>query len=365
MITKISTLPYALLTSRPVPELFVEQLAKFTLESIHAEKVMPFDVMEAEQVLLRAEDALVLGADFGGDKGVTRLFRVKNGRLTIHPGYEDYVQADHGAGYLQSLERTAVFARRYNVPIGISWGAPIEGSKPLFHPKAKQFLYELNQKYDGDLQNVVPNLRAVMNDGPAGLISGAMEVARRQEVTVVELIINGGGLGGAVLVDNTLFSIEAGHVEGVAALNTYHQKTECGVYGATHTCIEQLGANKAGIEAQWQQLTGQYARAIEIENQYKAGDELAADLYDHSSFVAAHQVAGVAQAFGMDIGSTGTVIVGHGGAFKFPYYGERIVQILEAFYETRAHLIMTKDYTHADSNACLDGAAFAALVAGS
>ncbi len=52
----------------------------------------------------------------------------------------------------------------------------------------------------------------------------------------------------------------------------------------------------------------------------------------------------------------------HGGAFKFPAYGERIQQILSGNSETKPNIIMTKDFGNAESNACLDGVAIATVL---
>ncbi|CAN5633590.1 hypothetical protein BH23PAT1_BH23PAT1_2810 [soil metagenome] len=353
---------YTPLIEREVPILAGEQLAKFTEKSIHAEELMDLDPVKSLEKLLSLEGHKVIGADFGGDKGVTRLFTVSQGRLVISDEYEDYIQSSKGDGYLESLERTARFATEHAIPVGISWGAPLDGTKPHYHPKVANFLSGLSEKYSGDFRNLVPTLGACINDGPAGLISGAVEANRSHRATSVLFAINGGGLGIALLAKNKIYSTEAGHIESVVGLNSYDQQTPCGVFGAEYVCIETLGANKAGIEAQWKQITGEYLRAKDIEDRYKNGNELAGELYDHSAWVVAHLIEGSARAFDIDLSSDTTLIVGHGGAFKFPYYGERIQQILNKAKNAPVKLVMVKDYGDKNYNACVDGAALAALV---
>lgn len=324
---------------------------------------MKFNAQDAVSTLLSLEGQQVIGADFGGDKGVVRLFTVANGQLEIDNTFEQYVQSSHGDGYLEILEATANYATPRGIPVGVSWGAPLEGTKPLYHPKAKNFLEALGVKYHGDFSNLLPTLRSCINDGPAGLVSGAIEANRTQKADSVLFPINGGGLGMAVLADNHIYSTEAGHVQSTPALNTYSQTTPCNVFEATYVCIETLGANKAGIEAQYLQLTSEYARAKNIEDRYKAGETLGGELYDHSALVVSHMIEGTARAFNIDLADNTSLVVGHGGGFKFPFYGARIQQILSTAKDAPVNLIMAHEYSAQKSNACLDGAAFAALVA--
>ena len=94
---------------------------------------------------------------------------------------------------------------------------------------------------------------------------------------------------------------------------------------------------------------------------YKQGDAFAGELYEHSALVVAHVVQGVANVLNIDLADSTSAIVAHGGAFKFPSYGERVAQILSHHNEHDVQLIMTKDFTDPSTNACLNGAAIAAL----
>lgn len=349
------------LTDLPVPTLFESQLEKFTEESIHTERLMSFNVDEAVNELKNHVGKRIIGADFGGDKGVAKLFDVANDGMSTDSEFSQYVQGNGGEGYLECLEEISEFATANGLPVGISWGSPLEGTRPLEHPKISEFSQALNKKYNGDLSDLFPTLGACINDGPAGLISAAIHANTLGKVDAVLLPINGGGLGMAVLKENTIYSTEAGHVEAVAELNTYNQSKPCGVFGQSFTCIETLGANKAGIEAQWT-LKRPYLRAIEIEQEYLKGDEYALELYDHSAWVVAHMIVGTSKALNIDLSAQTVAVMGHGGGFKFPQYGDRIKQIIEKHLGNSIRLNVTHEFGQAGSNACIEGAAIAALI---
>ncbi len=351
------------LTELPVPALNAAQLAAFTPESMHAEAGVHFDAERANALLAERVGNYAVGGDFGGDKGASSLFQVQSGWVNPVEGYRDEIQGNDGVGYVASLKKSAAYAEANNLPFGISWGGPVNGTKPLFHPKAAIFISELGIEFGGDLAAISPNVKAALNDGPAGLISAAVEAYKLYQSKTVLFVINGGGIGAGALIDNTIYALEPGHIAGVPELNTYQQTTPCGVYNAQHVCLERLGANKAGIEAQWEAQTGSYMRARDIEDRYKEGNQLAADLYDHSALVLAHIIQGSAHALNIDLSSPDVTVVAHGGAFKFPHYGERVIQILNQANGSAPNFIMTKDYGSKESNACLDGAVIAAVTA--
>lgn len=351
------------ITARPVPKLEQTQLEKFTSQSIHAEEVMSLNTHQALSLLASKEGTQVIGADFGGDKGVTQLYTVKNGKLVTDNSYRNYTQGMGGAGYLTLLEEANQYAATRGIGIGISWGGPLSGTQPEYHEKFQVFHKELAAKYPaGGLSEAVPAMQSCVNDGVAGLISGAIKAVEMFDADNVLFPINGGGLGMSALVRDTAFSTEAGHVEAIGALNTYDQTKPCGVFGATYVCIETMGANKAGIEAQWEARTGNYMRARDIETEYKQGDVFAGDLYAHSAWVVAHMIAGTARALDIDLINAKTAVVGHGGGFKFPHYGERVTQILESELGGNVNFIATHEYGDSKTNACLDGAALGALL---
>lgn len=354
---------YTPITNYEVPNLNNDQLSKFNMDTMHVHEVMRFDPEEALQILQSNEGEQVIGADFGGDKGVSQLFDIKDSGVVTNSQFREYKQGTGGEGYADVLRSTESYALNNNLPIGISWGTPVKGTKPMYHPKVDIFLTELESNYDGDFAKLAPHLTSVINDGPAGLISGAVEVFKKFGAKNVIFPINGGGLGMAVLKDGVLYATEAGHVEADPDLNPYNRTGECGVFEQKHVCLEMLGANKAGIEVIWEKLTGTPTSAREIEKLYLEGNDQAGNLYDSSALVVAHMIAGTAKAFGLDLFSPDVAIVGHGGGFKFPYYGERIMQILNDDKNVAVQLIMTKDFGDKESNACLDGAAINAIVA--
>lgn len=349
------------LTDLPIPVLLEPQINKFTLDSIHAEQLISFNVNSAAEELKQHVGKRIIGADFGGDKGVAKLFDVVSDGMAIDPEFSQYVQGNGGEGYLECLEEIAEFATANGLPVGISWGSPLEGTRPLAHPKIHEFSHALNRKYNGNLSDLFPTLGACINDGPAGLVSAAIHANTVGTVETVLLPINGGGLGMAVLKDKYVYSTEAGHVEAIPELNTYNQANQCGVFGQQFTCIETLGANKAGIEAQWA-LRRPHLRAIEIEQEYLKGDEYALELYDHSAWVVAHMVVGTASALDIDLTIPTVAVMGHGGGFKFPDYGNRVRQIIENYLKLPVRLHLTHEFSEAGSNACIEGAAIAALV---
>jgi predicted NBD/HSP70 family sugar kinase len=350
------------LTSLAVPGLIDDQLNKFSTQSIHAHDIMPFDLAGAIERLGQLDGKRVLGSDIGGDKALTQLFEVRNRRLVRLEDYADYLHGSNGDGYLESLQRAGQYAAAHDLPIGLSWGGPIDGTKPQFHPKFTNLLPDLQAKYGGDLANVLPTLESCLNDAPAGLISGAIEARRHHNPKSVLFAINGAGINMSALTTNRIIATEAGHVEASGQLNSYRQTTPCGVNDAQYVCIERVGSSKAGIEPQWQQATGEYLRGLDIETRYKQGNALATELYDHSALVIAHMIAGTARALDVELADDTTVVVGHGGAFHFPHYGERVQQILAQATGGKVALLLTKDYEDPGSNACIAGAALAALL---
>lgn len=348
------------LTQLPVPSLLRSQLNKFNVETTRTHKLFEFDPESATDVLKDIENKRVIGIDLGGNKAVTILYRVENGALVIDDSFSEYAEGDDGKGFLPSFERVSEFTSKNNIPVGISYGAPINGSKPRVDwPKFKIFLDEFNRAYQADFANLFPTIGKVLNDAPAGLISGATQAHRTLGSTEILYVINGSGMNTAALKDGRIHESESGHVESVQELNVFNQTEPCKVDDATYVCLESLGANKFGIESQWELKTNEHLTAKEIEDRYKAGDRLAAELYDHSALVVAHMIQGSANVFGINLATADAAVVAHGGAFRFPGYKDRIRQILEKHTQAKIQLFRTEDYSQ---NACAEGASIAALV---
>lgn len=347
-----------------IPPMNEAQLKLFKYEGLRAKDEGAFDLDHALERLRAQDGALVIGIDIGGDKAVTQLFKITKQGLVVDNTFSDLRKDKDGAGYAESLAHTATFARENNIPVGMSIGIPLDGSKPADPTKLPALQADLAH-YGGDFRVLIPNLEVCLNDGPAGVISGAIHANLSSHTPVNEVIyiINGGGIGAAVLKDGKIVSTEAGHtVPVVDSLNRYDDHRECGVFGATHTCFELVASNKQGIEAVWARKTGQPINAIEIEKHYtqhREKGDLSLELYENSALLIAHLAKGLSQAFNVNLSNPTTALVGHGGAFKFPNYGARVKQIIDRSSSgENTNLLLTNSYS---KNACLDGAALAAI----
>lgn len=352
------------LLDQEIPLLDKTQLQLFQYDKLRVIDEGEFDLQHALDSLHNNIGKHVIGIDIGGDKAVTQLFKVSDQGLTVDESLSDFRQDENGVGYLESLERTAAFAKENNIPVGLSLGVPMNGSKPA-NPKKLPVLYEGLRPYGYDFSVLIPTLKACLNDGPAGLISGAMHANLTLPNTprYIVYIINGGGIGAAVLKNGKIFATEAGHTIPVSEqLNRYSVTRQCGVFDATHVCFELVASNKKGIEAIWHDKTGERLSAIAIEKRFTQHEEkgdLALELYGYSAFMIAHVVKGLASAFAMPVDDPSFIFIGHGGAFKFPEYGSRIKQILDHNTpDANINTLLTNTYT---KNACLDGAALYAI----
>jgi predicted NBD/HSP70 family sugar kinase len=345
------------LVDRPIPGLLAEQVGRFTRDSLQAKSVRTFDP-QAVLSTLRAElGQAVVAIDIGGDKLAWSCYQVRDGALW-QAGEAHLYQADGGAGYLDVLEQIATLAHRQRLLVGISLAGPIDGTRLVAGPNLPDFTAELYARYDGNFARLFPAVQ-VANDAEAGLMAGALEAAKRHPGTQrVIYLINGSGLGGAVLRDGVIFAAEPGHVEVDARLNSFGQQKVCGVLGASHVCVEAIAASKAGLEDLWRQHRGEQRSGHDIAARYLEGDPFALALYDNSALVTAHVVTGIARAFGLpDFG--GTIVVGHGGIFEVPGYRERLGAILTAGLPDSPQMLYTRDFS---ANTCLDGAAIAAVM---
>jgi predicted NBD/HSP70 family sugar kinase len=346
------------LAERQVPALVCQQIERFTLESLQAKPVRTFDAAAALHTLRRGSQTNAIAVDIGGDKLVWSSFEARDG-LLLQPEIGSVSQGDGGSGYLQVLEHVADIARRKMFPVGISLAGPTDGSRLLASPNLPVFLADLHAKYGGDFSRIFPAVQ-LANDAEAGIIAGALEAVKRYPMLRnVLYIINGSGLGGAVLNDNVIYAAEPGHVEVDVQLNPFKQRKVCGMFGASHVCVEVVAASKAGIEDIWFQQKGHRISGKEIAIRYLNGDHTAIELYDYSAVILAHVINGIARAFGLSNNFERTVVVGHGGIFEVPGYRERLRSILAASLPITPRMLFTRDFS---TNACLEGAAIAALV---
>jgi predicted NBD/HSP70 family sugar kinase len=347
-----------LLNHRPVRSLLPEQLSRFTAEALQAKPVRDFDPRAALTALRAADKKAVIAVDIGGDKLAASFVTMADGAVVrtrevlSRQGYD-------GAGYLSALLGVRETARREMVPVGVSFAGPTEGTRLIAGPNLPVFIREFQDGFNSDFANLFPAVE-VANDAEAGMLAGALEAVRRYPDTRdVIYIINGSGLGGSVLTGQTIYAAEPGHIEVIGELNAFGQRKACGLGGAEHVCIEAVAASKAGVEDIWAQRTADRLSGQEIAARYLTGDSLAIDLYDNSAHITAHAIRGMAAAFRLLRDPGQLVVVGHGGIFHVPGYGERVRAILDEDRGYPVPLLFTKDFS---ANTCLEGAAIAVAV---
>jgi predicted NBD/HSP70 family sugar kinase len=345
--------------SRAVPTLLPAQLQRFTPQALRIEPRGAFHAKDAVAALsgsTEAEVAEVIAVEIGGDKIVSARFQPCAGMLKQTTQTLLRV-SNGGAGYLQVLEELAVEAQVEGLAVGISVAGLTAGTKLVAAANMPCLAEELQARYGSDFAALFPTV-AVVNDAEATIMAGALAAARQDPSTRdVICLINGSGLGGAVLHDCMIFAAEPGHIEADPVLNPFNQRRPCGVLGGRHVCLESVAASKAGIESLWRELTGERRTGRELAATYLGGNEVALDLYDNSALVTAHIVKGMADAFG--IGQDSAVIL-HGGIFHAPGYGERVTAILTAAGACPKQVLLTKEF---EVEAGLAGAAVAAVAA--
>jgi predicted NBD/HSP70 family sugar kinase len=346
-----------LLTMRSVPALTPEQIERFTFRSLRARSTRRFDPHQALRALKASDENRVIAIDVGGDKLISASYCIHDGALE-QAAAPIVRQGDGGFGYVDVLEEMADRTHRENLSVGISFAGPTDGTRLVAAPNLPVLFADLRDRYDGDFANLFSSVE-VANDAEAGIMAASLEAARRfPETRHVIYVINGSGLGGAVLKDGAIFVSEPGHIMIETKLNRFRQGKVCGMLDADYVCLEMVAASKAGIEDLWLQHQGEQRSGREIADTYLSGDPLALDLYDHSALVTAHVVTGLAKAFELPLDRTS--VVGHGGIFQVPGYGERVRSILEKAFPQSPILLFTKDFS---INACLDGAAIVAVMA--
>jgi predicted NBD/HSP70 family sugar kinase len=343
-----------------IPAMVDAQLARFTPASLQAVESRRFHPGAALQTLRANHGAEVVAVDIGGDKLVTAPYAVDRGAL-VPQAAPVVKRSSAGVGYLEMLEEAARSAGGRGLPLGISYAGPVRGSRALAGINVTSFTEELRSRHDGDFARLSRQV-SLVNDGEAGVLAASLDAIRHHPAARhVLYVINGSGLNAAAWRDGTVITCEAGHLPVDAGVNPLGQHKPCGMRGATWVCLESVAASKAGIEDLWLQRRGEALGGREIAAAFVAGDELAVRLYEGSALVTAHVVKGVAQALGILPEWDATVVVGHGGTFEVPGYGDRVRAILEQDLSRPTRMRFTKDFS---ANACLDGAAIAAVCAG-
>jgi predicted NBD/HSP70 family sugar kinase len=345
-----------LLIEESVPDLIPEQVARFTVQSLKARITRPFDPHWVRDAMVTGATREVLAIDIGGDKLIAGFYRIREGELE-HTSETTVLRLEGGCGYVECLAELATDASRRGLPVGISFAGPTEGSRLMAAPNLPALFRDLLERYDRDFANLFSSV-TVVNDAEAGLMAASVEAVKRYpETRHVIYVINGSGLGGAVLQDNKIVACEPGHIEADRRLNPFQTSKECGLLGATHVCLERIAASKAGIEDTWLQQRGAPSSGRQIARRYLLGDQLAIGLYSNSALVTAHVVRGLVEAFQLHLDQT--TIVTHGGIFHVPGYDEYLWAILDGTGFTPLGALFTRDFS---ANACLDGAAIAAAL---
>jgi predicted NBD/HSP70 family sugar kinase len=351
------------LIQEEAPALLPEQIQRFTRQSLGAKRVRSFDARRSLDSLRGHHGKTVLAVDIGGDKISASYFTVDEGIL--RPAGNILTQhGDDGAGYLDAIRELRDIARTRNLPVGISFAGPTSGTRIVAAPNLSLFMREFQDLCSGDFAYLFQKVE-LANDAEAGIMAGSLEaVISHPAAHDVIYVINGSGLGGAVLANNVIYAAEPGHIAVVEQLNSisgFSQTKQCGLDGATHVCVEAVGASKAGVEDIWCQLTGEHLTGREIAALYALGNDLARVLYHNSAWITAHVVAGMASAFGLASEVAQPVVVAHGGIFQTPDYCERVQATLSRDLHVAPVMLFTKDFS---SNTCLEGAAIAAASKG-
>lgn len=333
-----------------------EQLRLFTLENLRAKEAGTFYPGWSLDQLRMKIGQRVMAVDIGGDKITAGILSFSRDDKFISANIQTQ-QGKRGEGYLAFLENLAEVVERDNLPIGISSAGIIEGSRLIDCSNISKLIFDLKAKYAGDLTNLFPNCQ-VVNDALAGITRGALEVVKQEsERQHFIYLINGGGLGGAVLTSGHLWALEPGHIPVVSNLNPLGQHKPCQVGGAQFVCLENVAASGAGIEDLWFQKTGERLTGEKISEKFQEGDPLAVSLYRNSALIITHAIIGIENAFGFDFQDI--VFICHGGCFKAPGYAEMVSQLLEIPPIYKPAIFFTKNFTE---NACLEGAAIVALI---
>jgi len=340
-----------------VPVLIPEQVKQFTQTALGARTTRELDPHLTHNALVRGTASGILAIDIGGDKLISAPYEIREGELG--PKQAPVVlQSEGGRGYVEHLEKLAGDARRDRLRVGISFAGPTEGTRLMGAPNLPALFDDLLDRYDLDLANLFPSV-ALANDAEAGIMAASIEAIKRDRTTQhIIYIINGSGLGGAVLTRSRIVACEPGHIEANPRLNPFNTTKQCGLLGRTHVCLEGIAASKAGIEDTWLRERGESRSGRQIARLlWNDNDLFARNLYDNSALVTVHAIAGLANAFQIPFDQT--YIVAHGGIFEVPSYRERVRLILKEAGISPLGSLFTRDFS---ANACLDGAAVAAVL---
>ena len=346
-----------------VPDLSAIQLEMFNEKSLLARRTGKLEPMHAMKVLSEMKGRKTLVADIGGTAAKTNIAVVgDNGQILIDESQESMVENPDKQGN-QYLDFLTQAGKKYpNLPVAVSSGGVVEDNNLITNANFPFFVDQLKQA--GGFTSVFNQPEVpLMNDAQAGVIAGGVGIAQRDgKAKPVIYIINGGGIGGAFMDrDGNITSMEPGHIEVVdKSLNPNGVQTPCELFPDwKHVCLERIGASGAGIEAQWEALTGEKLPGKDIAEKMYMGDERAKQLYVSSALIVAHIIEGIRNTMNCQIEDVSIVL--HGGAFKTEGMVDLIERILKKHHQVEnVDLVPTSKLGY--SNACMTGLAISALV---
>lgn len=343
--------------SLPIPDLSESQIKLFNLQSLQAKVTGQLDPLQAVEALKKNIGKEILVFDIGATALKYLVAMVNNdGKITIDEQKQHIVEnKGRGINYLDILIQAHV--DHSNLPVAISTAGLVSHGELISSANLPIFVEQL--KKAGGFSTIFKTDVPVMNDAEAGLIAGAIGVASREDKTKpIIYVINGGGIGGAVMdADNKLWALEPGHIQVVDELNTNHVTRSCGSDNKQFVCIERVGASGMGVEQQWEEKYGTKLDGKSIAEKMYFGDPFALQLYDTAALLTAHVIEGMRAT--MKISASELAVVLHGGLFKTEGIVERIEQILSKHHNQSIDLIPTKALGF--SNACMTGLAIAAV----
>jgi predicted NBD/HSP70 family sugar kinase len=341
------------LASYPLDE---DQIALFTHEGVEPRTVGTFEPEKAWQKLRAINGKQALGIDLGGSKVFCALYCVKDGALVVDQGAVTEIEHENGKGCLGYLEKCAKRIKDAGLCVGFSFAGIVEGGIVRAGPHVPLFVDDLMQKCNGDLKEIIPQIQSVQNDAVAGMIGALTRSSGIHEnVHSCIFIVNGSGLGAAVMKDGIIIATEVGHT--LLSPSVYRRISRMQV--APPSSIEVIAASKAGVERRWQEFASTALTGHEIAQKLYGGDPLARRLYTESAWITAHTVAGLANIFRIQP-EKDCLVMYHGGIFKVAGFSECVTDTLQRHYN---HHLKTIETTHMSRNICAEGAALLALLA--
>jgi predicted NBD/HSP70 family sugar kinase len=347
------------------PEIISAQIDLFNQENLRAREVIPFEVGMMENKLAEHKDKEILAIDLGGGKLATSFFRIDQGKLVEDSGLSDThlrsitLSSRDGSGYLDYLKELAQAVSEKRFLVGVSTAGMVRGSVLENSPNLPIFMSEFEANYQKDFAKLFNGDLVVVNDAVAGVCASAIEVSdEHPDIKNIIFVVNGGGIGGAVLANGNVWATEPGHIELIKNLNVMGQEKLCDVNESRFVCIENVAASGAGIEDLWQKQNGENAIGEVISNEFMKGDKLAAGLYDNSARIMAHVILGIAKTFGLLAGKD-TAVVMHGGILGVAGYADKVIDHVTKYLGFEVPFLLSNEIA---KNLSLQGAAYLTIL---